>query len=139
MLDVLNLVSILFMLASIALTGSVLLNTPRRALLYLCYRREELSYVIGAALGRSTDSYATLSFMLVATGHPRLAMLCYLTAVQIQLSSISQQAWEVLLPATLLRIMIKVATSKCLAWIVSKGYEVPRKTLPAPAPLRLLA
>ena len=139
MLDVVQLVSILFVLASIALTGSVLLNTPRRALLYLCDRTEELSYVIGAALGRSTDSYAGLSFMLVATGRPRLAMLCYLAAVQTQLDSISQQPWEVLLPAILLRIMIKVATSKCLAWIVSAGYDVPRKMLPASAPLRLLA
>ena len=139
MLDVVQLVSILFVLASIALTGSVLLNTPRRALLYLCDRTEELSYVIGAALGRSTDSYAGLSFMLVATGRPRLAMLCYLAAVQTQLDSISQQPWDVLLPAILLRIMIKVATSKCLAWIVSAGYDVPRKTLPASAPSRLLA
>ena len=138
MLDVANLVSILLVLASIALTGSVLLNTPRRGLLYLCYRMDALSYVIGAVLSRSTDSYAELSFLLVATGRPRLAMLCYLTAVQIQLGSISQQPWEVLLPAVLLRIMIKAATSKCLAWLVRYcstllaplRYHPPHRTAP---------
>ena len=118
LLDLVHLATLLCFLLILAMTESVLLHTPRRALLYLCYNAESFTFMIGAGIGGAADGYAAASFMLAATGRPRLAMLCYLTSVAVQLERISEQPWDVLLTAALLRIGFKVATSKCLAWLV---------------------
>ena len=57
------------------MTGSVLLHTPRRALLYLCYNAESFTFMIGAGIGGAADGYAAASFMLAATGRKRKALV----------------------------------------------------------------
>jgi hypothetical protein len=133
MLDLVHLVTLLCFIAIYSMTGSLLLHTPRRALLYLCFwaspfRPAIVSAILSAGMGGTTDGFAAVSYLFYATGRPKLAMLCCLTSSAGQLLRISEQSWDVLLTATLLRIGVKAATSRCLAWLARYC-----STLPAPS------
>ena len=85
MLDLVHLVTLLCFIAIYSMTGSLLLHTPRRALLYLCFwaspfRQAIVSAILSAGMGGTTDGFAAVSYLFYATGRPKLAMLCCLTS-----------------------------------------------------------
>ena len=139
LLDVVRMATLLCFLAVSAMTGAVLLHTPRRALLYLCSRTECFTCMISAGMGGTADRFAAVACMLAATGRPRWAIFCCLTSVAGQLLRISEQPWDVLLTAALLRIGFKAATSKCLAWLVRycSSLPAPSDAVRSVAPLLL--
>ena len=137
--DLISIARLLCFLAVTSMTGCVLLRMPRRMLMYICNWPEGVAVMITAVLrGAAPDPAATTPYALSLIGCPRLALVCHLIMLFMQHVRISQQPWEVLVAATVLRICLKVVSHQCLAWLIVYCDKLPTQALTARRPALLV-